>query len=397
MHKKPKLLIAGGGYADIPLIIAAKNLGFYVITTGNRPDDLGHQYSDEYQNADFSNPEKMLEISKSLRISAICPCCNDFSALSSAYVAEHMGLPGHDPFEIAKIIHHKDRYRAFSIENDIPSPKAICVWNTEEALCAVDALNLPLMVKPVDLTGGKGISLVHKKTEANEAIKKAFSRTREKRIVVEEFIEGSRHGFSAFLRNGKVVFSFFDNEYYYLNPYLVAGAYSPGSVPASAIKELYDVSEKIASLLSLNTGIFHVQFILHQNRPIIIEICRRAPGDLYLKLVEHSTGVNYAEWIVRGAAGLNCDGLKQVEPKIFLARHCIMASGPGIFQKVIIDDAINEQIIDKFMWGKQGETVTDVLTTKFGIVFVRFKSKAEMRTLSEKLHELIVGEICDNT
>ncbi len=395
MPNAPKILIAGGGYADIPLIRAAKKLGFYVITSGNRPQDLGHLHSDEYRNADFSDPEKMLELSKALGISAICPCCNDFSAMSCAYVAEQIGLPGHDPCETAKIIHHKDRYRAFARKNGIPSPGAMGAENEEDALNALDSLSLPFIIKPVDLTGGKGISTVYEKIEARAAVRKAFAISREKRIVIEEYIQGSRHGFSAFLRNGRVVFYFVDNEYYYLNPYLVAGAFAPGFVPDSAVRELSATSEEIASLLSLKTGIFHIQFILNKNRPVIIEICRRAPGDLYLKLVEHATGVNYAEWIVRAAAGLSCEGLAQVEPKMCLIRHCIMASRPGVFKKVVFDKAVEEQIIDKCMWGKPGEKIADadVLTAKFGIIFVRSESRVEMKTLSENLHNLVVAQI----
>ena len=74
MVSNKKLLIAGGGYADIPLINAAKDLGYYVITSGNRPDELGHKESDEYRYADFSEPETMLELAKALKIDAICPC-----------------------------------------------------------------------------------------------------------------------------------------------------------------------------------------------------------------------------------------------------------------------------------------------------------------------------------
>lgn len=395
MKQKLKILIAGGGYADIPLIQAAKALGFYVVTTGNRPRDLGHQYSDEYRNADFSDPEKMLELSKSLHISAVCPCCNDFSALSCAYVAEQMGLPGYDSYETAKIIHHKDRYRAFAREHSIPSPGAMGAENEEEALRALELLAPPLIIKPVDLTGGKGISTVYEKAEARGAVRKAFAISREKRIVVEEYIQGSRHGFSAFIRDGRVVFYFVDNEYYYLNPYLVAGAFAPGFVPDNAVRQLCSISERVASLLSLRTGIFHVQFILNGDRPVIIEICRRAPGDLYLKLVEHATGVDYAKWIVRAAAGLSCEGLEQVEPKMCLTRHCIMASRPGVFKKVVIDNSLEKKIIDKFMWGKSGETILDedVLTAKFGIIFVRSETGAEMKTLSENLHNLVVPQM----
>jgi len=74
----------------------------------------------------------------------------------------------------------------------------------------------------------------------------------------------------------------------------------------------------MANLLSLKTGIFHVQYILRKEEPVIIEICRRAPGDLYIKLVEHATGVLYSDWIVKASAGLDCNGLSHAKPKGFL-------------------------------------------------------------------------------
>ncbi|MDM8518366.1 hypothetical protein QUF76_19395, partial [Desulfobacterales bacterium HSG16] len=81
---KKKMLIAGGGYADIPLIQAGQKLGFHVITSGNRIDDMGHQYADEHYLEDFSDKEAIYAIAKKLEADALCACCNDFSALSCA-------------------------------------------------------------------------------------------------------------------------------------------------------------------------------------------------------------------------------------------------------------------------------------------------------------------------
>ena len=117
MTSKKTLLIAGGGHSDIPLIKASKALGFFVVTSGNRPEDLGHRHSDRFYPIDFSNLTAMLELAQTLRIDAICAGCNDFAALTAAYVAEKMGLPGHDSFETTKIIHHKDQYRNFALKN----------------------------------------------------------------------------------------------------------------------------------------------------------------------------------------------------------------------------------------------------------------------------------------
>jgi biotin carboxylase len=392
-NNQKKLLVVGGGYADIPLILSAKKLGFYVISSGNRPYELGHLYSNEYRPADFSKPEEILQLAKCLNISAICSCCNDFSALSVSYTAEKLGLPGHDPYHVAKIIHHKDLYRQFALKNGIASPKAMGFTTIRDALSKIELFPFPVIVKPVDLTGGKGMTTINEMNEAKKAIEKAFNASRIKRIVIEEFITGSRHGFSAFMVEGRVVFFFSDNEHYFLNPYLVSAASVPSIASKIVEKKLCAQSEKIASLLSLKTGILHIQYILREEDPIIIEICRRAPGDLYITLVKHATGIDYPTWIVRASAGLDCSGLQHSEPMGYFTRHCIMASRPGILKNIIFDPSLENMIIDKLMWWKPGDKVTDVLTTKFGIVFIKFGSQDEMMKTTERLNMLIDVQI----
>jgi biotin carboxylase len=388
-NTKKKLLVSGGGYADIPLILSAKKLGYHVITSGNRPEELGHLYSDEYQSADFSDPEAIFNLAKRLNISAICACCNDFSALSAAYAAEHLGLPGHDPYRVAQIIHYKDQYRQFALEHGIPTPKALGFTDKKDALDGIESLPFPVIVKPVDLTGGKGMSTISEMGEAEAAIDKAFAASRMKRVVVEEFIVGSRHGFSVFLVNGLVVFFFSDNEHYFLNPYLVSAASVPGIVSPLVEQKLCSASEKIASLLSLKTGIFHIQYILRREEPIIIEICRRAPGDLYVKLVEHATGVDYPAWIVKASAGLDCSGLVHAKPRGFFTRHCVMSATSGKVRDIVFDADIEKRVIDRFMWWQKGDLISDVLTSKCGIVFLKFQSQDEMMENTERMQELI--------
>lgn len=383
------MLIAGGGYADIPLIHAAQSLGYHVITSGNRESDLGHIESDQYCPGDFSDPEAMLRIAQEQDIEAVCACCNDFSALSAAYVAEKLDLPGHDSFETALTIHHKDRYRVFAEENGIPTPKALGYGDIESASRALDFLTLPVIIKPVDLTGGKGISRVDSRAEFNTALEYAFFASKSKRVVVEEFIEGTRHGFSAFVKQGRIVFYFTDNEHYHLSPYLVSAASTPSEVPKSAITNLIGQSEKICHLLSLVDGIFHVQFILRDGEPYIIEICRRAPGDLYVKLVEHATGVNYCEWIVRAAAGLDIPDVRQEDSQAGFVRHCIMGEKTGTLVGVYIDPLVEKRIVDRLVWWKEGDIVETPETHKFGILFVKYDDFSDIRLEADQLSKLV--------
>lgn len=388
-NSKKRLLIAGGGYADIPLIQAAKKLSFHVITSGNRETDLGHKYSDECHLADFSNPDEMLVLAKKLNIDAICACSNDFSAISSAYVAEQMGLPGHDPYEISKLIHHKDLYRAFALENSITTPYAVGFGNIDDALTAINELSFPLIIKPVDLTGGKGISTIRNLNQAKVSLTEAFEISRVKRVVVEEFVEGTHHGMSVFLHDKHVVFYFSDNEHYFINPYMVSAASTPGKVPKSAIKKLCFESERIAELLSLETGILHIQYILRGDEPVIIEICRRSPGDLYTKFVQLATGIEYASWIVKAATGLDCSGLSHTEPSGYFSRHCVMSDRPGIVKDVNYHDSIKNNVIEQFMWWKPGDEINDEMTSKLGIVFLQFNSMDEMLDKTERMQDLI--------
>jgi len=153
------------------------------------------------------------------KVTAICPCSNDFSAISSAYAAEKLNLPGHDSYETSLIIHHKDRYRKFAIDNRIPSPYAEGFSEPAAAIRFAKNISPPVLIKPVDLSGGKGIAKITDKKDIEKSVNRAFTISKSKRIIIEKFLEGSRHGFSAFIRNGKVVFHFSDNEHYFKNPY----------------------------------------------------------------------------------------------------------------------------------------------------------------------------------
>lgn len=383
------MLIAGGGYADVPLIRAAQRLGFFVITTGNRPQDLGHRYSDAYYEEDFSSPEAMLDLAQRQDVSAVCACCNDFSAISCAYVAERLGLPGHDSVETARTIHHKDLFREFSRQHAMPVPAAYGARSVEEATDRLDTLRFPIIVKPVDLTGGKGISVIHRPEQAIDQIRRAFDISRAKRVVVEEFVTGTRHGYSAFLVGGKIRFQFFDNEHYFLNPYMVSAASTPGLVPESALEVLRHASERYAELLSLKDGIFHVQFILHDGMPVIIEICRRAPGDLYVSLVQHATGIDYPSWIVRASAGMDCSEIEPREITGFWTRHCVMPSELGYLKDIEVDASVRDKIVEEHAFWTVGQKISDLMTTKFGIVFLRFDDSSEMMNQTEKMQELI--------
>ena len=390
-----KLLLLGGSHAEIPLIQAAQSLGWYVISTGNNRDGLGHPYADKTVFADFSNKDAMLELARSEDVQAVCSGCNDFALLSTVYVCEKLGLPGHDSYATSLEIHHKDRYRALATRLGVPTPRALVVRNAvtgpnnADFEAAIAQLTFPIIVKPVDLTGGKGIHRANNPEEAHTAYKDACSRTRQDHIVVEEFVQGSNHGFSAMLVKGKVAFAFADNEQYFMNKYLVSGANTPSTSGGETLAKLREYSERIAQELNLVDGILHIQYIEKADgTPVIIEICRRPPGDLYIKFVKYATGIDYPKTIVMAETGEDISGIADVPTQGYWLRHCIMSDREGTVRDVTFAPEVQGNIVEKFLWHKPGEAINDILTYKAGIVFFKFDSLEEMVDKTSRMPQL---------
>jgi biotin carboxylase len=373
-----RLLILNGSHSEIPLIQAAKKLGFYVITTGNAAHLIGHNYSDEYHFADFSDESAILNLCKRLNIDYICSNANDFGAITAAYVAEKLNLPGHDSYQTALVIHHKDQFKKFALQYDIPTPYASNFEDKNAAICALNNYQFPVMIKPVDMTGGKGVSKVSCQKEYVNAVEYAFNTSKAKRIVIEEFVEGTQHSFSTFILNRKVVFYFSDNEYSYLNPFLVTTSAAPAIDIHEILSELVDVMERIAEALLLTNGVLHAQYIYSNRKFQIIEITRRCSGDLYPYPVSYSAGINWAEWIVRAETGMNCLDFPTTLQTGYCGRHCIMGYKNGIIKTVVFADEIKSNIYDQLMWWKSGDFISNYLLEKLGVIFFRFDSMDEM-------------------
>ncbi len=384
-----KLLILNGSHSDIPLIEAGKKLGFHVITAGNDPSLIGHSYSDEYYKVDFSDKEKVLEVAKDLKIDAICSCANDFGIITASYVAEKMNLPGHDSFETTYKLHHKDTFRQITKKYNIHSPIAQSFHSVEETNKAISSIQYPVIVKPVDLTGGKGISRANNNEEMKQAIIKAFQMTRVNTIVVEPFLFGTMHSFSTFIVNQKIVAFFSDNEYTYKNPYLI----SSSAGPATNIEEYKNIlifdMEKLAQELKLVDGIFHAQYILSNNTPYIIEITRRCSGDFYSLPVEYARDIPWSEMIVRAESGMPIENYLMYEPQRYGGRHCIMGDRNGIVKDVIISEDIKNNIYDKFIWWKSGYKIENYLKDKLGVLFLKFDSEKEMLDKINRITDLV--------
>ena len=242
-----RLLILNGSFCEQPIITKAKEMGYYVVTTGNAPQLMGHAYADEYIPADYSDKDAILKLVKDNNIDKIVSCANDFGVLTAAYVAEKMGWKGHDTYENAVLLHHKDKFKDYCYTHNIPSPHSVVFSDMEEALKYVKTAQYPIIVKANDLTGGKGIKKAENYEEALTALEYAFERSRDKHIVIEPYLIGTQHTIVTFIANKEIISSVSCNCYSPINPYLIQSETFPADNIDEVQSELHDIIKYIVN------------------------------------------------------------------------------------------------------------------------------------------------------
>ena len=392
---KKKVLIPNGNYTDIRLIKAFKKMGFYVITSGNAPELLGHKYSDQYVRHDYSDYEGMLELAKELQIDYISACSNDFGVTTAAYIAENLGLPGHDTFQNARIIAEKDLFKKFALENSIQVIPSRWFEDVKSAVDYVNEVDFPLIIKPTDLGGGKGVTRVQNYEQAVKAIDVAFAASKRKHIVVEPFIKGEQGSITTFLVNERVVTWISFNEFdSYYNPFLVGYTTSPAKGTPKIADELIDQIENIASILHLVDGIFHVQYKLQNGKPLIMECMRRCLGNHSLKTASMLAGFEWEEWIAKSYCGFDCSQI----PKCYggekqMSHFYIQAPKNGIVKDVRIAEELTPYIVDRIMQWEPGMAVNAYEKEILGFLFLCFPNQETRDKLTSQYQDFICVEM----
>lgn len=372
MVKKTVLVLNGSSYEE-NIIRIFKDMGLYVITSGNVPSFPGHKLADEYICHDYSDKEGMLRIAQDKSIDYVCACSNDFGVLTAAYIAEKMGLPGHDKYETARIIAEKDLFKKFAQENHLQVIPSVGFTDVNDALSYIKQVSYPIIVKPVDLTGGKGVTKADYPDNAREAVLYAFQRSRAKRIVIEPYINGTQHSITTFLIDKKVAAYGTYNENSANDAFLVGSTSSPADNESITKDILINQIERIASLLNLTNGIFHVQYRMDGEKPLIMECMRRILGNHALESLEMSTGINWEYWQALNYCGKNCYKLFDTPIRsIPCSEYYIQAPSNGIVNELTFSPELMKYITKLYEQWHPGLIIEDYLTEKLAFLFLVF-------------------------
>lgn len=393
-----KLMILGGSRYALPVIEAAKKLTIYTITADYLPDNIAHQYSDEYVNVSVIDKEATLEAAKRLEIDGIISFACDPGVVTAAYVAEKMGLPFQGSYESTRILQDKGLFRKFLSDNGFNCPCAKRYEDINAPMQDIDYFNWPVIVKPTDSAGSKGVTKVECPDDLKEAIKTALNGAHNGAFIIEDFLTFEGHHSSAdpFTVNGEIKFvtysdQLFDSEAD--NPYTPAYIIWPASMKQEHQDILTSETQRLLKLLGMKTGIYNIETcVANGGKPYIMEVSPRGGGCKIAELQRLAFGVDLIENEVRKAVGMETVGVKQTECDGYWCEMIVHArpKQSGILKSVWVDKDIEEKflkIVDLSV--KPGDYVKPFTGANMalGDMFFRFDSRAELDCVMAKSSE----------
>lgn len=384
-----KLMLLGGMRYLVPVIEAAHKLGVYVITCDYLPNNIAHKYSDEYCNVSILEKDKVLEKAKELKIDGILSFACDPGVVTAAYVAEKMGLPSSGPYESIEILQNKGKFRKFLTENNFNVPVAKQYTDIETALNDIEMFNWPVIVKPTDSAGSKGVTKVEEKDKLKDAINYALKFSHSNEFIIEDFLEkiGDSSDCDSFSIDGKLKFVSFSAQKFdenCENPYTPAAFTWPASISKEHQEELTNEIQRLLTLLNMKSSIYNIETRECTNgKAYIMECSPRGGGNRLAEMIRYMTGVDMITNIVKSALGMELDVIEQKELKDNWAEIILHSEKEGTFEKLWISEEISSNIVENDLWIETGTHVGGFsgANEAIGTIVLKFDSQIQMNNV----------------
>lgn len=391
-----KILFLGGSTQQIPAIKYAKQKGYYSILCDYLSDNPGQYVSDEFFCVSTTDKEAILKVSSENNIDAIVAYASDPAASTAAYVGNKLNLQS-NPYESVEILSKKNLFREFLKENKFNCPKSKSFKTYIDAMKHISLFKFPIMVKPIDSSGSKGVIKVNKIEEFEAAFKIAMSNSRERVIIIEEFIESS-HDYmiagDAFVVDGQVVFWGLLNSHRNkkVNPFVPIGTSYPTFLPNEKVDKVKKEVQRVVDILAIKSGALNLELMFDKNEDLyIIEIGPRNGGNMIPDLLYMATDIDMIGATVEASLNNYIDINKKEVNNKYISTYVIHSSKNGVLKDIKFTEEIEKKLIKQVMYKNIGDTVEkfDGANKALGIVFLEYDNIEEMNYKMSKMSKYI--------
>ncbi len=353
-----RVMVLGASFLQNNIIDAINSLGYYSIALDGNPECEKICHANEFYNLDFSKREEVLKLATKMNIDGILTYASDAAAPIVSYVAEQLGLYG-NPYESTSILTNKAKTRRFLRENNFNVPASYEVTSYDDALKVIEYLQYPLIVKPVDSCGSRGLSKVNLPDDLQRAVELALDNSVSRHIVVENFIERCdfQYEIECYLDNGIIIYDEIMKQYQDKNvPFSPIGDGLPIVIDEKKSVIVKKELQRLLKLLHMQFGIFNVEFIFDKKGNLFfLEVAPRAGGNLISECNFFSTGFNMREALVRSTLGqsVKCE----INKHDYVSCLLVHSEMPGEYVGIKYLDIFKGEVLLEEEFLKKGDSV----------------------------------------
>ena len=389
-------MLLGGLHFLIPVIEKAHELGLYVITCDYLPQNPAHHYSDEYVNASIMDRDAVLAAARRLQIDGIMSYAVDPGVVTAAYVQQEMGLPAVGPLASVETLQHKDLFRQFLSTHGFNCPKSRGYNDLDKARRDLrQEWQMPVIIKPVDSAGSKGVTRVNDLSQAEDALRYAHDCSHCGRIIIEEFLDiRTQSSSDIVVQDGRVVHATYSTEYYEeaTQSQTPFAAVFPSDMTTAETEELTSELQRLVDLLGIRSTVMNIDACAtHDGRTYIIEASPRGGGNRLGEVGGLATGLNALDVAIRLAMGMETGPIEQQPYNGHWALAILHSRQTGQLRKVNVLPPFDQRIVMTHCWVKPGDYITSykAADTAIGLMFLHFKDQTERELYCRSAMETI--------
>lgn len=399
-----RVMMIGAGIGQLFLACKIKARGHYLITVtmpGNYPVI---EIADKVCYENVFNKEGVLAIARAENIDAIISDQNDMMMPTVAYVAENMGLPGNNIFQVHSYC-DKNVFRDNCDKVGIPVPRH-CAVSEVEIPDVMKNLPFPWVVKPADAQSSVGVEKVNTIEEYYAAIKEAIEVSKSHTAIVEEFFKGQELVAEGFIYNGKYYnLGFADRKYFDLNNlFIPSQTLFPSIIPSDALEKIAMCEQKMASLIKPEFAIVHSEYLYdaETGKYCVVESALRG-GGVYISshLVPAYSGIDINETLIDCILG------ESVDMEVVMAKRNNRAAGyicfylpEGKVTNVIGLDKIKamsfviESFVEDIRIGMDAPTLTHK-GQRLGPILIKSNNREELESMIKQVQDSLMVSVTE--
>lgn len=296
-----KLAVIGASYLQLPLVQKAKEMGIETHCFAWEDGAVCKTISDYFYPVSILDKEKILEICMQIGIDGITTIASDAAVPTVCFVADQMKLIGNE-FVDALVATDKYKMRQRFAEHLVSSPKFVIATKNY----SVDNFRYPLIVKPTDRSGSRGVKRIENLSELKDAVERAKEESFTHQAIIEEYISGSEVSVESITWQGKHTILAITDKVTTEEPYFVELEHHQPSQLSSEIQyKIKAETLKALSALNVRYGASHSEFkVTTSGEVFAIEVGARMGGDFIgSHLVQLSTGYDFVKAVIDVALG----------------------------------------------------------------------------------------------